>query len=142
MACCCRVPCDAHFYLRRSRAGLGLLRDVVVVVVVVLSDFSYLSSFCLHLYPCRRSSNRVCSCFTRGEGESTGGDLSLVGGGAEGYDELWLMVSPRADIERGYVGVVGKRHDEVAKIKSLFPLLIDVISSLVSMLVFGFLKKL
>ena len=51
-----------------------------------------------------------CAFFSRGGGGGVvdGGDLSLVGGGAEGYDELWLMVSPREEIERGYVGVVGK----------------------------------
>ncbi len=43
---------------------LNIFLDIFSLLITFLSDFSYFSrfSFFLHSYPCRRSSNRVCSC--------------------------------------------------------------------------------
>ena len=44
---------------------LNIFLDLFVLLITFLSDFSYFSRFSsfLHSYTCRRSSNRVCSCF-------------------------------------------------------------------------------
>ena len=44
---------------------LNIFSYVFALFITFLFDFSYISrfSFFLHSYPCRRSSNRVCSCW-------------------------------------------------------------------------------
>ncbi len=44
---------------------LNIFLDLFALLITFLLDFSYFSrfSFFLHSYPCRRSLNRVCSCY-------------------------------------------------------------------------------